>query len=310
MSTTLNITTTYAGEFAGKYISASLLSASTIDDGGVTVLPNVQYKQIIQRLDTDNLIKNAGCDFDPTSTVDMTEVVITPKELSVNLQLCVNDFINTWDAMSMGFGNSQTLPPSFAEYLIAYVASKVASENETTIWQGLAVNNGEYEGLEAIATTCGAITVNIDPPTSTNVIDLMQSVVDAIPNALFGKESLKLYVSNKIAKLYIRSLGGFSAGIGAQGTDNRGTQWFNNDSLSFGGIPVFVARGMSDDKIMAFESTNAYFGCGLLDSFNEIKVLDMRDLDGSSNVRMVMRMKAAVQFGVCADVVTSNVLVP
>ena len=32
LATTTNITTSYAGEFAGEYIAAALLSASTIDD--------------------------------------------------------------------------------------------------------------------------------------------------------------------------------------------------------------------------------------------------------------------------------------
>ena len=39
--------TTYAGQFASKYISAALLSATTIENGGVTVLPNVKYKEVI-----------------------------------------------------------------------------------------------------------------------------------------------------------------------------------------------------------------------------------------------------------------------
>jgi len=34
MATTTSISTTYAGEFAGKYISAALLSGSTIANGG------------------------------------------------------------------------------------------------------------------------------------------------------------------------------------------------------------------------------------------------------------------------------------
>ena len=33
LATAVNITTTYAGQFAGEYIAAALLSASTIDDG-------------------------------------------------------------------------------------------------------------------------------------------------------------------------------------------------------------------------------------------------------------------------------------
>ena len=35
MATTTNITSTYAGEFAGKYISAALLSADTIENGEI-----------------------------------------------------------------------------------------------------------------------------------------------------------------------------------------------------------------------------------------------------------------------------------
>jgi hypothetical protein len=139
--------------------------------------------------------------------------------------------------------------------------------------------------------------------TATNIIDKMQDVVDLIPNSLYGKEDLKLYVSNKAAKLYIRALGGFTATIGAAGTDNRGTQWYNNGSLSYNGIAIFVARGMSDDTMMAAESTNFFFGTGLLSDYSEVRVLDMTPLDGSQNVRVIMRFTAACAIGVGADVV-------
>ena len=41
MATTTSITSTYAGEFAGKYISAALLSANTIDKGGILSLIHI-----------------------------------------------------------------------------------------------------------------------------------------------------------------------------------------------------------------------------------------------------------------------------
>jgi len=46
MPTTTSITTTYAGEFAGKYIAAALLSAPTLEKGGITIMPNVKFKQV------------------------------------------------------------------------------------------------------------------------------------------------------------------------------------------------------------------------------------------------------------------------
>jgi len=88
MPTTVNISTSYAGEFAGKYIAAALLSAPTIDKGGVTVMPNVKFKSVVKKVATDaNLIKDASCDFTPTGTVTLTERIIQPKELQVNLNL-------------------------------------------------------------------------------------------------------------------------------------------------------------------------------------------------------------------------------
>ena len=52
LATVTAITTTYAGEFAGDYIAASLLSASTIDDGGLTVKANISFKEVIKKLAT------------------------------------------------------------------------------------------------------------------------------------------------------------------------------------------------------------------------------------------------------------------
>jgi len=309
LATTVNITSTYAGEFAGKYISAALLSSSTIEDGGVTVMPNVKFKSVIQKIETGSLIADGTCDFTPSSNVDLTEVVIQPEEFQVNLQLCKSDFINTWEAASMGYSafNPNGLPTSFADYLVGYVASKVAAANETNVWTGNlgGAQAGEYNGLETLA-AADATVIDVPTPvalTAANIIDKMQAVVDLIPNALFGKEDLKLYISNKAAKLYIRALGGFSATIGASGTDNKGTQWYNNGSLSFGGIPVFVARGMSDNTMIAAESSNLFFATGLLNDYNEVRVLDMTPLDGSQNVRMIMRFTAASAIGVGADVV-------
>ena len=78
MATTTSITTTYSGEFAGEYISAALLSGSTIDNGGITVKPNVKFKETLKKVSTNDIVKDATCDFDPTSTITLTEKVLQP----------------------------------------------------------------------------------------------------------------------------------------------------------------------------------------------------------------------------------------
>jgi len=313
LATTTNITTTYSGEFAGEYIAAALLKSSTIDDGGLTVKANISYKEVIKKLATGSLVTAAGCDFVPNSSVTLTERIIQPVELQVNLQLCKYDFVNDWESQSMGYGLGQSLPPKFSDFMIAHVAAEVAQNTEFNIWQGdtAGATYTSFDGFEkliAAAVTAGDIpagqALTSVALTSANIIEKLSDVVEAIPSQVYGKEDLFLYISSKAAKLYVQALGGFAAnGLGANGVNAQGTQWWNNGSLTVNGVKIFVCPGLSDDKMYAAQRSNLYFGTGLLNSTHEVKVLDMADLDGCNNVRMVMRFTSAVQFGIASDLV-------
>ena len=312
MATTTSITTSYAGEFASKYISAALLSASTIENGGIEVMPNVKYKSVIQKIATDGIVKDATCDFSATSTVTLSERIITPEEFQVNLQLCRKDLHSTWEAISMGYSAFDSLPPSFADYLISHVAAKVAEKTEQNIWRGATANAGEFNGFAALLAADAALPTAQEiagtTVTASNVIAELGKIVDAIPASLYGKEDLYLYVSQNIARAYVRALGGFGAsGLGANGTNAQGTQWFNNGSLSFDGVKIFVANGLAANTAIAAEKSNLFFGTGLLSDQNEVQVIDMAPVDGSQNVRVVMRFTAAVQYGIVEDIVTYGI---
>lgn len=303
-----SITTTYAGEFAGKYISAALLSADTIEGGGITVKPNVKYKEVMKTLSTNALVKDAACDFADQSTVTLAERVLQPEEFQVNLELCKKDFHNDWEAVQMGYSAFDSLPPSFADFLIGHIAAKVAQKTEENIWQGVTANAGEFDGFETLLAADGTVVdVTGTTVTAANVITEMGKVVDAIPTAVYGKEDLYIYVASNVARAYIRALGGFGAsGLGANGVNNEGTTWFNGGDLAFDGVKLFVCSGLSDNTMVAAQKSNLFFGTGLLADHNEVKLIDMADLDGSQNVRVVMRFTAGVQYGIGADIVLYN----
>lgn len=300
-----SITTTYAGEFAGKYISAALLSADTIEGGGITVKPNVKYKEVMKTLSTNALVKDAACDFADQSTVTLAERVLQPEEFQVNLELCKKDFHNDWEAVQMGYSAFDSLPPSFADFLIGHIAAKVAQKTEENIWQGATANAGEFDGFTALlAADSDVIDVVGTTVTAANVIAELGKVVDAIPTSVYGKEDLYIYVSQNIARAYVRALGGFGAsGLGANGVNNAGTTWYNGGDLAFDGVKLFVCSGMPDNDMVAAQKSNLFFGTGLLADHNEVKLIDMADLDGSQNVRVVMRFTAGVQHGIGADIV-------
>ena len=305
MATTTSITSTYAGEFAGKYISAALLSGSTIENGGISVKPNVKFKEVIKKVSTSGLIANASCDFADTGTVTLTERILQPEEFQVNVELCKKDFRSDWEAVQMGYSTFDKLPPKFSDFLISHVAAKVAEKTEQNIWQGVNANAGEFDGFSTLlAADSDVIDVTGSAITASNVISELGSIVDAIPSSLYGQEDMYIYVSQNIARAYVRALGGFGAsGLGANGVNAQGTQWWNNGSLSFDGVKLFVANGLADDTAVAAEKSNLYFGTGLLSDHNEVKVIDMSDLDGSQNVRVIMRFTSGVQYGIGGDIV-------
>jgi hypothetical protein len=314
-----SITTTYAGEFAGKYVSAALLSAPTIENGGVTVLPNVHYKQVIQKVATDAILKDATCAFSDVSTVTLTERVLTTKDLQVNLELCKKDFFSTWQAAEMGFSNFKTLPKSFADFLIAHASDKVAANVETAFWTGATGTSGSFNGISTIVSTDpllpAAQEVTGTTVTALNVVVELGKIVDAIPAALYGNPNLRIYVSTNIAKAYVRALGGFSTVSGASaavtpgtGVNNQSTQWYSNGSLSIDGVEIFWAPGLAANTAIATTTDNLFFGTSVLSDLNEVKVLDMSDIDGSQNVRVIMRMAGGAQYGAVENIVTYGIV--
>lgn len=304
MATTTSITTTYAGESSGKIIAASLLTANTIEKGGITVMPNVKFRETVKKLAVDSILRDGDCDFNATSTISLTERTIEPKALQVNLQLCKESFRSDWSAIEMGYSAYDELPKSFADFLIGHVSEKVALKNEQNIWTGDKSNSGEFDGLTTL------LAVDADLPASneiagttidaSNVVAELGKIVDAIPSALYGREDLNIYVSQAVYKAYVRAMN--SLGY---------VDKFNNQGhgeMVFDGIKLFVAHGLTGSTAICTTVDNIFFGCGLENDKNVVKVIDMADVDGSENVRIIMRMTGAVQYYNVEEIVTYGIV--
>lgn len=304
----VSITSSYAGEFSGKYIAAALLSADTLDKGLITIMPNVKYKSVIKKASTDDIVKDATCDFQTgQGTLTLTEKILQPEEFQVNLDICKKDLHSDWEAAQMGYSAFDNLPANFSDFVLAHVAAKVADRTERNIWSGDSGDSGQFDGFAIKLDTDADLPAGQDLTgaaiTSANVVSELGNVVDAIPTAVYGSDDLLIYAASDVIRAYTRSLGGFqSGGQGAAGYENKG----NNQvlgNLFFDGIPVVPARGAADGTIIAAEKSNLFFGTGLLNDMNEVRVIDQAEIDGSMNVRVVMRFTAGVQYAQVSDIV-------
>lgn len=307
---------TYAGEAASGYIAAALLSANTLDKKLVTIMPNVKYKSVIQKLATSGIVQDASCDFTTSGSVSISEQILEPKELQVNLQLCKQEFVASWEALQLGFSAFDEIPKNFNDYLVSYVGGVVAQATEENIWAGTNTN-GSFTGFQTLfsasvaaggatavlpARTNGTGAIISGSVTATNVISVLDAVYQTVPKTVFGKPDLLMYVSTDVARAYQSALaGGGANGLGANGFNNQ----LNVDAkpMNFNGVELVMCPGMSTSKIVAAQKSNLFFGTGLLSDYNETKVIDMADIDGSQNYRIIMRFTSGVQFGVGQDIV-------
>ena len=304
----VSLTTTYSGEFSGKYVAAALLSADTLDKGLITVMPNVKFKSVIQKASTDDIVKDASCAFEPNQgTLTLTEAILQPEEFQVNMDICKKDLHDSWEAEQMGFSAFDSLAPNFADFVLAHVAAKVADRTEKNIWSGSTATSGQFDGFATKLDADGDLPAGQDLTgaaiTAANVVAELGAVVDAIPTAVYGSEDLYLYAASDVVRAYTRALGGFqSGGQGANGYENKG----NNQvlgNLFFDGIPVVAIRGAAAGTIIAAEKSNLFFGTGLTSDFQEVRVLDLAEIDGSQNIRVVMRFTAGIQYAQVSDIV-------
>ena len=314
---------TYAGEAAAGYIAAALLSANTLDKKLVTIMPNVKFKSVIQKLELSSLVSDASCDFNATATASISERVLTPDEFQVNLQLCKQQFVDSWNALQLGFSAFDEIPKNFNDFLISYVGGNVAQAIEQSIWTGVGSVNGQFDGFQTILsasvntagatdvlparlTGSGSVIIS-GSVTSANVISKLQSLVDTIPDTVYGKQDLVIYVPTNVAKAYQLATAGLTSSgtaitnVGANGYQNQFV--IGEKPYNFNGIDLVLCPGMGASKMVAAQKSNLFFGTGLMSDQNEVKVLDMANIDGSQNYRIIMRYTAGVQFGIGQDIV-------
>ena len=118
-------TSNFSGKAAGFYISASLKEAKSLEY--LTMIENIKFKSNIQKMAGSGLVKDASCDFTDAGTLALTEAVLEPKNLQINLDLCKKTLLDSWEALQMRAGAGAPPPPSFEDYVISYMGEIIAN---------------------------------------------------------------------------------------------------------------------------------------------------------------------------------------
>jgi hypothetical protein len=294
----------FSGKAAGFYISAALKEAKSLEY--LTMIENIKFKSNIQKQALSGVLADATCDFTDAGTLAMTEAVLEPKNLQVNLDLCKSTLLDSWEALQMRAGAGAPPPASFDDYVISYMAGVIADGTEGGIWLGTAAGAGSFQGFVGtggyLLNAQDATVVQVDNDggagtayTAANIIANLQALTAAIPTAVYVKEDLHIYMSPKTFRLYISA-------VSTLGYINAYSMNKDYDAV-FEGVKIAVCPGQRNDTMVAAQKSNLFFGTDLLSDATRITILDMAALDGSDNMRLVARYSAGVKQGIGSDIV-------
>ena len=303
-------TSNFAGKAAGFYIAASLKEAKSLDF--LTMIENIKYKSNIQRMTGSSLVVDATCDFTDAGTLALTEKVLEPRNLQINLDLCKSTLLDSWEALQMRAGAGAPPPASFDDYVISYMGEIIAQATEDSIWNGAGAT-GDFQGflntngyLMPTGTNADATVTQSTASgayDASNIIANLQTLVtDIAANAptILGKNDLYIYMNNKTFSYYVSAISSFT-----------GTPWGSLNTAGdyepvFEGYRIAICPGMVDNQLVAAQKSNLYYGTDLLSDATRITLMDMAALDGSDNMRLVARYSGGVQSGVGADIVRQS----
>ena len=247
----------------------------------MTVRENVNYKEVINRVSGANLVKDASCDFTENSaTLTTNEQVLFVEPFQINIDVCKSTMISDW---------AYEQQDDFVAYAMTYLSDSIADSVESSIWTGTTGTSGQFDGLSASGMATSSASAAY---TAANIVANLQTLAGDIPAAVYGKDDLYIYMNKATYRYYISAISALSAF-----PFNHMGQY----TPEFEGIKIAVCPGVATNTMWAGTKSNAFFGTSLSSDLTEVKVLDMADLDGSNNIRMVARWTAGVQVGVPAD---------
>ena len=298
MATNVSVTSNYAGRPAGEIIGASFKEADSLRLNLLTIAENVNYKYNLRRIRyTDGTIAYT-CGFTPEGAIVLDEKVIEPLKFKTPIQVCKEDFRQTWsEELEGASAHNNNMPSDIENAIMTEMLAEHAERIDNQIWNGDSLNAGEFDGLvkqfEADANVIKPSGTG-NPVAEITILSDLKNALSAVPVSLRRKD-LVVAVSPDVFQLYNFKLvdSGVNNGLGGEDKQAR-----------FGRYTLTEVNGLADNTICIFERKNIVFATGLLGDHNELKMVDEDEIGLLSGfVRGVMVYNAGVGYYNSEDIV-------
>lgn len=301
MATTVTVNSNYNGKEAGEITRKAFAEADTLRLNLVSTLVDIDFKVSIRQFEYANGITGYTCGFAPQGSMTLSEVELIPAKHKNELEICKEDLRQIWSSATMGFSaHNDNMPADVEQALLADILEDQAAWLDDKIWNATTGGGDEFDGFvtlfEADANIIKAnngITPIGAAITEANVEAELKKALAAIPKAV-RRSNLIVGVSADVFQAYWFYL--VSKGIADSGDAGE-------KMVRFGKYMITENNGLPANTIVAYDVKNLYFGTGLLQDHNEVKIKDMDESDLSGQVRYKQVFTAGVQYVNSAEIV-------
>ena len=292
--------TTFYGKDAEGFFKKVLTTGVAKNE--LTLVPNVKSKIKLAYSDLGNILQADDCSFSATGEGTLNQKTMEVCDLKVNLEYCATTFEANYLSLQLraGSNSEEVMPASYAEFVVDYVATKVASDLEITMFKGdtgtasypLNLCDGLIKQLLADATVID-VTATASSITSANVVGELNRVLENVPAEVRDQPNFKIFVSQQIAFSYKQ----------AQASTQGGLFLVGDKELNYLGYRLIPTSGLTAKQMVAFNSDKVFFLTDLTSDWDEVLLIPQRNISGARTERFVTSLKFGVNYLYGAEIV-------
>ncbi len=298
MATNVTVASNYAGKAAGEIIGASFKEADTLRLNLLTIAENVNYKYNLRKIAYTDGTVDYTCGFTPEGAIDLSEKIIEPKKFKTPIQVCKEDFRQTWsEDLEGASAHNVTMASDIESAIMTEMLAEHAEKIDNQLWNGDSANAGEFDGLvkqfDADATVIKPAGTG-NPVSEVTILADIKTALQAVPVSLRRKD-LVVAVSPDVFQLLGFKIYDSAINNGQPAEDKQ---------VRYGRYTITEVNGLADNTICIFERKNVVFTTGLLGDHNEVKMVDEDEVGLLTGfVRGIMVYNAGVGYYNGEDIV-------
>lgn len=298
MPTNVTVSSNYAGKAAGDIIGASFKEADCLRLNLFTVAENVNYKYNLRRIRYTDGTTAYTCGFVPDGAVVLDEKIIEPLKFKTPIQVCKEDFRQTWsEDLEGASAHNVNMASDIQSAIMTEMLAEHAEKIDNQLWNGDSANAGEFDGLVKQFAADGDVikpSGTGNPVSEITILADIKTALAAVPVSLRRKD-LVVAVSPDVFQLLGFKIYDSSINNGQSAEDKQ---------IRYGRYTITEVNGLADNTICIFERKNIVFTTGLLGDHNEVKMVDEDEVGLLTGfVRGVMVYNAGIGYYNSEDIV-------